>query len=164
MNRRGEAGCIQTQPAPRSGVMATNRKVDIIWRDKGAIHHKHLGWRKPATTADLAEWMEDYIELVNNGYMPVGFERAPLPHCARVIENGRVLAEWYLSPTRSAESLVTAEPLGPEGIPAVSPSAPCSECLAVPKSAAPCDSSIQADAAEIRRMSPDLIRAVLTTG
>lgn len=109
-----------------------NRKVEIIWRADGT-HRKYLRWRRPATNADLAAWMDDYIDLVRTGYLPTGFERAPLPHCARVTENGRVLAEWHLSPKRPAESPVTAEPLGPAGMPAAPPSAPSSDHLAVRK-------------------------------
>ena len=66
-------------------------------------------------------------------YRPEGFDAPPVPHCARVILRGSVLAEWHLRPSFSAESLVTAdEREGSGGIPTAVPSAPSSECLAVP--------------------------------
>ena len=82
--------------------------------------------------------MENYFELVGAGYLPDGFNRAPRPHCARVRLSGKVLAEWTFSPELSAESHVTAdERSGPEGIPAVPPSAPSSERLMVPTQLTP---------------------------
>lgn len=103
-------------------------KVEVIYRNlAGATQRKILNWRnRPATEEALSEWMGDYFYALDHGYNPPGYERPPLPHCARVFHNGRVLAEWFLSPTRSAESPVTAEPLGSGGIPTAVPSAPSS--------------------------------------
>lgn len=106
----------------------SSAKVEILWRDQGTIRRKLLPWRtRPVTSQALAEWMDDYLELVAEGYKPAHFASPPLPHCARLVSHGRALAEWRpkgasaarLSPGFFAESPVTAdERPGQEGIPA----------------------------------------------
>lgn len=100
-------------------------KVEILWRNRHGIQHKFLKWRtRPQTEAALAEYVEDYIELVRNGYRPEGHTEPPIPHCARIHFGGRVVAEWHksLSPGFSAESLVAAdERPGSGGIPTAAP-------------------------------------------
>lgn len=135
-------------------------QVEILWRDPaGSVRKKVMPWRKPQTNQHLAEWIEEYLSLIEEGYKPNGFEQAPRPHCARVIQLGRVVAEWrpkLLSPRFSAESLVTAdERPGPGGIPAAVPSAPCSERLEVPTHPGPRAQAIQPDPAAIPRTSSD---------
>ena len=121
-----------------------------------------------ATTQALSNYIEDYIELVREGYRPSGFEQPPLPHCARVTRQGQVLAEWRpktLSPRFPAESLVTAgERLGRGGIPAAVPNAPCSERLVVPK---PAECAVNPDCPAPSSDPPNVARlgsAALTTG
>lgn len=116
-----------------------NGAVDVLYRDpEGVIHHRILVWRKAATSDALAEWMNDYLEMVRAGYQPKGYPAPPIPHCARIIQNGAVIAEWKLRPSFSAESHVTAdEREGSGGIPIAPPSAPSSEYLAVPTQQAP---------------------------
>lgn len=96
---------------------------EIIWRDSvGGVRKKTFRWNGASTNTDLADYMENYLWMVAEGYQPYGFISAPVPHCARITCGGKPVAEWYQRPKRSAESLVTAEPLGPEGIPvAVTP-------------------------------------------
>lgn len=103
--------------------------VEIIWRDDlGVIQRKIMLWRKPATNSDLADWMLNYLDLLTEGYRPPGFEHPPLPHCARVLHLGKVVAEWhprFSVAGSSAESHVTAEERRrPGGIPANTPSCP----------------------------------------
>lgn len=72
-------------------------QVELLWRDEhGHCRRKRLPWKRPATKEALSEYVEDYIELVAEGYRPQGFREPPLPHCARVLLNGNVLAEWLL--------------------------------------------------------------------
>jgi hypothetical protein len=149
----------------QSARLEVKPKVQVLWHDpSGFCKVKFLPWRRPATNESLAEWIQDYFDMIEHGYRPAGFEDPPLPHCARVLYLGKVLAEWYLRPSFSAESLVTADERGgPGGIQAAPPSAPCSECLAVPTQSGPCRN----DSAGIDRdppKSPDSTRAVLTTG
>ena len=112
------------------------RHVEIIWRDRHGTHHKHLPWKThPATAEALAEWVEDYLTMVHEGYRPEGHDSPPIPHCVRIIDRGRVLAEWYPSPESLAESPVTAlDHLGQGGIPEVVPSTPSSGVKPVCKS------------------------------
>ncbi len=92
--------------------------LEVIWLDNGS-HLKTLPWHGPATNEDLAAYMENYFEMLANGYRPAGFSNPPRPHCARIIRGFKPLAEWY-SPAQSAESLVTAGlPPGSGGIPNV---------------------------------------------
>ncbi len=77
-------------------------EVELIWRDTSSSTHpqiasKSLPWRRPATDHDLAEYIEDYLELLREGYRPEGYTEPPIPHCARVLHLGKVLAEWHLS-------------------------------------------------------------------
>lgn len=73
------------------------RQVEILYRDpSGTTKRKFLPWRqRPATQEALSEWMTFYFEELERGYRPVGFDIPPIPHCARVHEFGRVLAEWH---------------------------------------------------------------------
>jgi len=150
--------------------MPSDSIVEILWRDDAGTHSKKIPWRRPKTNEALAEWIADYFDRLTDGYAPLGHDTPPLPHCCRVIHAGKVVAEWIskrrLSPTRPAESLVTAPPpLGSGGIPTVVPSAPCSERLLVPTQPVPRGVSADSDRrAAIRRTSPDSIRDVLTTG
>ncbi len=146
----------ESQPKPQ---------VQILWHDpQGFCKVKFLPWRHPCTDEALSEWIDDYFDMLKSGYCPEGFSVPPVPHCARVLYRGRVLAEWHLRPSFSAESHVTAdEREGPAGMPAAPPSAPCSECLAVPTQSVP----RREDSDGIDRdppKSPDSNRAVLTTG
>lgn len=106
-------------------------KVEVIYRDpSGAILRKFLPWRRPSTDAALAEYIENYLELVSGGYKPDG-DFTPVPHCARVHFLGKVLAEWKrnLSPGFSAESelsMAADERPGRGGIPAAVPCTPAS--------------------------------------
>lgn len=83
--------------------------VTLIWRDtSGKTHAKDLPWRRPRTEQDLADYVEEYFDLLDNGYRPKGFDKPPFPHCARVTVAGRVAAEWYSRPKQRAGSLVGA--------------------------------------------------------
>ncbi len=154
-------------PAEKVGRIA-KPKVEIIYRDpSGAIVHKIGAWRHPTTDAALTEYIENYLSLVAAGYKPVDMDFTPIPHCARVIFLGKVMAEWkkILSPRFPSESPVTdGERLGRGGIPAASPSAPCSERLAVPTQGSPrhlLDSaSSDRDPSNVARLG----QATLTTG
>jgi hypothetical protein len=105
-------------------------RLELIYRAPDrSIHRKFITWRRPCTDVALAEYIEDYLELVREGYRPAGFESPPLPHCARVHHLGKVLAEWNqrFSPRPPAESLVTAAVApGPGEIPAM-PRTPSSD-------------------------------------
>ena len=95
-------------------------KLQVIWRDiSGQPHHKNLNWHGPATQSALQDYIENYFEMLENGYRPAGYPSAPIPHCARIFKGPTLLAEWYANPKRPAESPVTAEPLGSGGIPNV---------------------------------------------
>lgn len=97
--------------------------LEVIWRSTdNSVRLKTLKWHGPATDADLADYMENYFEMVLNGYTPAGFQTPPMPHCARLKTPGKVLAEWHRkeSPAQSSESLVTDSlPPGSGGIPNV---------------------------------------------
>lgn len=112
--------------SPKAILNPVTTTVEILWRQDGKVQRKSLPWRtRPATYPALAEWIENYLELVAQGYQPPNHVSPPLPHCARVIRSGRVLAEWRpkrLSPGFSGESPVTPdERPGREGIPAPVP-------------------------------------------
>jgi hypothetical protein len=88
--------------------MGTYPQLELIWRTPTrAIERKLIGWWRARTNQALAEYMEDYLELVSSGYHPKGYTYVPIPHCARVHRQGMVLAEWHLSPGISTESRVT---------------------------------------------------------
>lgn len=95
-------------------------QLTLLWRDEAfLIHRKSLPWRRPCTEEAVAEYLQDYFDLIDDGYKPTGFELAPRPHAARVHFRGTVLVEWKRKPQAPAESLVTAAPpLGREGAPA----------------------------------------------
>lgn len=66
----------------------------LLWRSSGAVHSKTLDWRRPPTYAALDEYLQNYFERIDNGYIPEGYETAPRPFCARILRGSRVLAEW----------------------------------------------------------------------
>ncbi|HEY6345104.1 MAG TPA: hypothetical protein VIY49_26705 [Bryobacteraceae bacterium] len=71
-------------------------QVLLLWRgENGELERKTLPWSsRPATTEALSEWMQNYLTMVEEGYQPSGHQIPPRPHCARIVLNGRVLAEW----------------------------------------------------------------------
>ncbi|HEY6345322.1 MAG TPA: hypothetical protein VIY49_27830 [Bryobacteraceae bacterium] len=81
---------------PRSAMhQPEGMQVELIWRENGEIRRKLSSWRtRPATKEALSEWVEEYLRLVDEGYQPSGYATPPRPHCARILLNGRVLAEW----------------------------------------------------------------------
>jgi hypothetical protein len=73
-------------------------QVVLLWREDGEIRSKVSSWpTRPATREALGEWIEEYLGLVDRGYKPSGYQTPPRPHCARILFNGRVLAEWMMS-------------------------------------------------------------------
>ena len=95
-------------------------RLQVIWRDlSGQPHHKNLSWHGPATQDALEDYVGNYFEMVAYGYRPTGFDAPPIPHCARIFDGPKFIAEWHSNPKRPAESHVTAEPLGSGGIPNV---------------------------------------------
>lgn len=84
--------------------------LELIWRNPaGRIQRKLMLWRRATTSEALSEYMDDYLALLDDGYRPKDFNYTPIPHCARVYQSGRVLAEWYLRPGARPESLVTGQ-------------------------------------------------------
>ena len=95
-----------------------NPTLEVIWRSTdGSVHLKILKWSGPTTDADLADYMQNYFEMVLNGYRPSGYAAPPMPHCARLKTPGKVLAEWHRkeSPAQPAESQVTAGSVAGDG-------------------------------------------------
>jgi hypothetical protein len=81
-------------------------RVRLIWRDEDhALRFKVMPWRRPCTVTALAEWMENYLEMVREGYLPKGFAKAPIPHCARVYRvPAEILAEWHTPKAAKAKT------------------------------------------------------------
>lgn len=144
-------------------------EVAVFYRAGNKPGAKIRPWPKHRGTTPeaLSEWMDEYFEAIEHGYKPEGFTTTPIPFAARIVRNGRVLAEWKRSPSPSfrSESLVTdREREGPEGIPAAVPSAPCSEQL--PSQRNPTRDP-QGDSVETSRDRANVARlgqATLTTG
>jgi len=86
---RKKLGPVVTRHTPGSAV------IEYAWRDAGGeVNWRVRPWVKARTTAAIADWVEDYVDRVERGYRPEGFDEPPVPFCARVKLNGTVLAEW----------------------------------------------------------------------
>ena len=78
-------------------MVASNDKPDVllIWVDSaGEIQRKSMPWKRPMTREAVYGWMGEYLDRLNDGYRPDGFDEAPVPHCARVILRTVCVAEW----------------------------------------------------------------------
>ncbi len=97
--KKGKASRRAAAVVPDDAKLALNfePKVRLVcWDEEHVLRFKVMPWRRPCTQAALSEWMQNYLEMVRGGYLPKGFERAPLPHCARVYRvPAQILAEWY---------------------------------------------------------------------
>lgn len=92
--------------------------VLVIYRDNvGNVARKSQPWRRGITTNALREWVEDYHHRLADGYKPAGFSTPPRIHCARLLIDGKVTAEWISTRLRPAESLVTAGSASASGEP-----------------------------------------------
>lgn len=87
---------IEAHLEPRSSLhQPADMRVEVLWRENGEVRRKLLPWQtRPATREALAEWIENYLDQVADGYKPDGHASPPMPHCARITLNGRVMAEW----------------------------------------------------------------------
>lgn len=60
----------------------------------GTLAVKTKEWRRAATMEAIRDWVADYVERLEDGYKPAGYEVAPVPFYARVMKGKEVLAEW----------------------------------------------------------------------
>lgn len=99
-------------------------QLELIWRAPGdAIKRKTMPWHRGCSFESLSEYMSDYLAMISEGYRPKDYDYVPIPHCARIQDRGRVLAEWDLRPGSGAESLVMAQvPQAGEASPQQQPS------------------------------------------
>jgi len=85
-------------PSPSAEEIEANfpARVRLLYRgEDGSPRRKILEWKRPVTAEALSAWMDAYLERVRNGYIPEGFDRAPIPHCARIYRiPSNVLAIW----------------------------------------------------------------------
>jgi hypothetical protein len=114
--------------------------IELFYRDregKTRVQRKFWPSLRPISRASISEWISEYLDAVRSGYRPEGYDCVPIPHCARIHAWGHVAAEWInrnLSREFSAESPVTADERSRrEGVPANTPSTPCSESVAWPQ-------------------------------
>jgi len=86
-------------PPPNDAKLQANfePKVRLVWWDDDhMLRFKVMPWRRPCTGDALTEWMANYFQMVREGYLPKGFAKAPMPHCARVYRvPAQILAEWH---------------------------------------------------------------------
>lgn len=69
--------------------------VTLIWiSPDGEVMRSKKPWKRARTDEAVAVWVTDYIDSLLHGYQPPGYAVAPVPHAARVICHGCVLAEW----------------------------------------------------------------------
>lgn len=68
-------------------------EIQYIGND-GAIQYQRKKWNHKQTTEEIDAWMEKYFQHVRNGYIPQGFNRAPMPFYARITVGPRVKATW----------------------------------------------------------------------
>lgn len=115
--------------------------VQLAWYQDGETKFKKLPWRRPQTKVDLEDWMDDYFDSLDHGYSPKGFEQAPRPHYARIVLNGRVIAETFPNPKQRKGSLVgVCLPLGGGfSVPPAVHVPPQDEPSLLPKTQDPCD-------------------------
>ncbi len=111
-------------PVHPARLIDTSLSVRILWRDEaGQTHKKTQPWRREVSTAALHEWIQEYFQAIASGYQPAGFEKAPIPHCVRILRNGTVLAEIF--PRIAPESTVDGPfNLTPGGVPVAVPPPP----------------------------------------
>lgn len=89
-------------PPPQLPVSTFAPQLLLLWRDpEDRILHLVRKWNPdlPASSPVLKSFMDNYA-------VP------PVPHCARILSNGRILAEWIQASSKakpSAESPVTAK-------------------------------------------------------
>ena len=87
-------------PAHPLAPLASNAEVELIYRSPcGDVQRKFQAWKRPTTEEALSEYVEDYLEFAAEGYIPAGFDYTPMPHAARVRQNGKVVAEWKSGPS-----------------------------------------------------------------
>jgi hypothetical protein len=97
------------KPLPPSwvGMVPNEAMIDYMYRDPaGAVKHRSRKWSRPQTVEAIAKWMTDYFDRVASGYIPDGFEVAPIPFCARVTIGARVVAEWSREPQGLLTSVI----------------------------------------------------------
>lgn len=86
----------------------------------------------------MRPWTDEEIPVMRLALQQFAYTQQVAQHQrSEIAFNLDLYLKQFLSPTRPAESLVTPEPLGRGGIPAAPPSAPSSECLAVPTQSGP---------------------------